>query len=98
VVVVAGDEDVGVGDWLTSHDLAFPPVFEFGGWMTGGAGFVSVGEGDWDSGNVEDKVVSASEDGCAAAIPFLIGLQDFGYLLDDCEVVVVGGAGEGFSV
>ena len=58
MVVVAGDEDVGVGDGLPSHDLAFPPVFEFGGWVAGGAGFVSVGEGDGDSSDVEDKVVS----------------------------------------
>jgi hypothetical protein len=66
--------------------------------MAGGAGFMSVGEGDWDSGDVEDQVVSASEDGCAAAIPFLVRLQDFGYLLHDSQIIVVGGARERFSV
>jgi uncharacterized membrane protein len=55
---MAGDEDVSVGDWLAPHNLSFPPVFEFGGWMAGGAGFMAVGEGDWNASNVEDQVVS----------------------------------------
>jgi hypothetical protein len=58
MVIVAGDEDVGVCDWLAPHNLSFPPVLKFGGWMAGGAGFVAVGEGDWNSGDVEDQVVS----------------------------------------
>lgn len=83
MVVVAGDEDVGVGDWLSTHDLAFPPVFKFGGWMAGGAGFVSVGEGDWDSGDVEDQIVSGGEDGGAAVVAVGVGVEDFGDLFDD---------------
>jgi hypothetical protein len=66
--------------------------------MAGGAGFVAVGEGDWDSCDVEDQVVSRGEDGCAAAVAFLVRLEDFGYLLHDSQIIVVGGAGEGFSV
>ena len=59
---------------------------------------MAVSESDWDAGNVEDEVVSRGEDGGAAAISFLVGPKDFGYLLDYCEVVVVGGASKGFSV
>ena len=80
MVVVAGDEDVGVGDGLAAHDLAFPPVLEFGGWVSGGAGFVAVGESDGDSCDVEDKVVSGGEDGGAAAVAVWVGSQDFGDL------------------
>jgi hypothetical protein len=66
--------------------------------MAGGAGFMAVGESDWNAGDVEDKVVSGGEDGCATAIPFLIGVEDFGDLFHHCQIVVVGGSGKGFSV
>ena len=58
MVIVAGDEDVSIGDRLPSHDLSFPPVLKFGGWVAGCSGFVAVCERGGDAGDVEDEVVA----------------------------------------
>ena len=98
MVVVAGNENVCIRDGLPAHNLPTPPFLKFGGGMAGCTGFMAVSESDRNASDLEDKIVTVRQDCRDGVVTVRIDGEDFSNLFDDCEVVVVGGASEGFTV
>jgi hypothetical protein len=90
MVKVTADKNVGLRDWLATHDLPLPPLLRFARCVTRASReLMTVGDSNIDARHPKNKGEVSGENSRHIAVPFRISGTHLSNILDDFEVSVV---------